>query len=155
MRSSNIFNNYQSNNRTNIILLTIFGCLFLSPLVNTHLPIKQYTRLNEIFLMLATIYYLTNGKLFKYGFNKIEISLLLLAISLSISILFGYIFLGVYPAIIDFYQVFNLFLFVLYFKIGRLSDIANFDKIVKVVSIIFLTYSIFNIININHLIINV
>jgi hypothetical protein len=96
--------------------------------------------------MLATIYYLTNGKLFKYGFNKIEISLLLLAISLSISILFGYIFLGVYPAIIDFYQVFNLFLFVLYFKIGRLSDIANFDKIVKVVSIIFLTYSIFNII---------
>ena len=70
----------------------------------------------------------------------------MLALSLSISILFGYIFLGVYPAIIDFYQVFNLFLFVLYFRIGRLSSEANFDKIVKVVSIIFLTYSIFNII---------
>ena len=107
------------------IFLLVLSSFFLSPLIKTGLPVKQFTWINEIIALLVFSYYFLNGRLFKDKIHIIEIILIGLALSLTISNLFGYVFLNVHPALIDFYQVFNLFLFIIYFRIGKNS--SRFD----------------------------
>jgi len=128
------------------IFILVLGSFFLSPLIKTGLPIKQFTWLNEIIALLVFCYYFLNGKLFKDKVHIIEILLIGLALSLTISNLFGYVFLNVYPALIDFYQVFNLFLFIIYFRIGRNSSRFDIENNLTKLNIIFLLYAIFNLV---------
>ncbi len=102
----------------------VFGLLLISPLIPTGLPLKKYTRLNEILLVIIVIAglasYLIKNK--KFVFMKIEILILAIGMSLIVSNFFGYFVLGVPLGWIDFYQVFNIMLFVCYFRLGTFLD---------------------------------
>lgn len=128
------------------IFFLVLGSFFLSPLIKTGLPIKQFTWLNEIIALLVFCYYFLNGKLFKDKVHIIEILFIGLALCLTISNLYGYVFLNVHPALIDFYQVFNLFLFIIYFRIGKNSAGFNIENNLTKLNTIFLLYGLFNLV---------
>lgn len=112
-------------------LAAITFCLILvSPLIPTGLGLKQYTRLNEIFIIAAAgmifIINLISGRVFK--FKKIELLLLVLGLWMSVSILHGYIFLGVTPSPRDFYQIFNIILFGIYFRLGTFFNHKDVNR---------------------------
>lgn len=90
---------------------------------------KKYTRLNEIFLLLsAALLFATHVvKNKSFGLKKIEILLLLIGVSMTFSIFYGYLFLDVIICARDFYPVFNIILFFFYFRFGTFFDHENIN----------------------------
>lgn len=105
-------------------LAVVFGLLMISPLIPTGLPIKKYTRLNEILLIILVIATLLNHVTMRkrFYFMKIEILILSIGISLTVSNFYGYFFLDVPLGWIDFYQLFNILLFACYFRLGSFFE---------------------------------
>lgn len=130
----------------------IFCLLLISPLIPTGLGLKKYTRLNEIYLVIATIaLFMTNAVKGKpIGIKKTEHLLVILGLWMSISISFGYLFLDVIPSPRDFYQVFNIMLFVLYFRVGTFFNYKN-EKLSSMLKILFIAILGLNIISISQI----
>ena len=118
----------------------VFGLLMISPLILTGLPIKKYTRLNEILLIVIVIATLANYliKNKKLVFMKIEILILSIGISLTVSNFYGYLFLDVPLGWIDFYQVFNILLFACYFRLGTFFDYGKIRDSVLIMLALFI-----------------
>ncbi|MCX6765272.1 MAG: O-antigen ligase family protein [Candidatus Nealsonbacteria bacterium] len=134
------------------IPVIIFCLLLISPFLHTGLVIKQYTRLNEIFLIIVAIVILANNvtKEKLIGIKKIEFLLLILSLWTSISNLFGYMFLDVIPCASDFYPVFNILLFAIYFRLGTFFDFEQ-GKTGNMLRFLFITILFFNFISISQL----
>jgi len=129
----------------------IFGLLLISPLIPTGLPIKKYTHLNEILLMIIVLATLANHVIQKNSFSplKIEILILSIGISLTVSNFFGYLFLDVPLGWIDFYQVFNVLLFACYFRLGTFFDYEKIQN--STLIILFLSILCLNLLSISQL----
>lgn len=110
--------------------VVIFGLLLVSPLISTGMPIKKYTRLNEILLVVIIAAALLRHIAMRRKFvpSNMEALLLSIGMSLTVSNFFGYFFLDMPLGWIDFYQVFNIVLFACYFRVGTFFEYGEIKK---------------------------
>lgn len=132
--------------------IILFSLILISPMIPTGLPLKQYTRLNEIFLIVFVVLCITINVIRNksIGIKRIEVLLLLIGCSLSFSIFIGYLFLDVMPTTIDFYQVFNIILFCFYLRFGTFFDYKNINVNVML-GIFFMSFMCLNVISLSFL----
>ncbi|MRS02902.1 hypothetical protein EG832_06720, partial [bacterium] len=121
--------------------ILILSLLLISPLIHTGLPLKKYTRLNEILLIITIVTlcwdFMKNKRVFLV--KRTEILIILTGVSSVVSVFYGHLFLGVSIGWIDFYQTFNIILFLLYFRTGTYFRHERFKvgaKIIILVSIL-------------------
>ena len=140
---------HQKYNFKGYIPVILFFLVILSPLITTGLPLKKYTRLNEIFLItyavISFMYISVRAK--PLYLKKIELLLLLIGFNLTLSTLYGYLFLDIIVSARDFYPVYNTILLLIYFRCGTLFNYINFRKS-KVNTVLFTTIMLYNIIHI-------
>jgi len=103
-----------------LIPVLIFCFLLLSPLINTGLSLKQYTRFNEVLVIIAALFIFMAGVAKQQigGLKMVDRWLALLGVWSVGSILWGYLYLNVIFSWQDFYLILNIFLFALYFRAG-------------------------------------
>jgi hypothetical protein len=119
--------NYHIQKNESCIPVILFILLLLSPLIPTGFPLKKYMRLNEIFLIIVLALLFANNTIkgVIIRIKQSEFLLFLVLLSLLISIHFGYLFLDIIPSTADYSQVFNIILFILYFRFGTFFNYKN------------------------------
>lgn len=125
------FTFYSVSKNRNYLVIVLFSLLIISPWINTGLSFKGHTRFNELFLfaIIPLLFVVMVIKREKIRFTKIDLWFPIMAISMLISIFWGYA-RGVGYAYVDFSYIIYVLMFWMYFKVGQLFDV---DK--KVVSI--------------------
>jgi len=82
------------------------------------------------------------------GLKKIEQLLILMGFSVTFSNLYGYLFLDIIVSPLDFYPVFNIILFVFYFRCGTFINLSVINsRTIK--TILFVSILLYNIISIS------
>jgi O-antigen ligase len=140
---------YKKNNFKSYIPVILFVLVIISPLITTGLPLKKYTRLNEIFLLVIIVFIFMSSAVSHKPFSlkKIEQLLLLIGFNLTISTLYGYLFLDIIVSVRDFYPIYNTILLLIYFRCGTFFNYRNISgPIVR--TTLFFSIVLYNIISI-------
>jgi len=147
-----LFLDYIIQKKKGYVTVILFSLLLISPLIPTGLPLKKYTRLNEMFLIVSVIILFASnavrGKSVKL--NNSEGLLCLIGISLLFSTCLSYLLLDVIPTLVDFYCVFNIGLFCLYFRFGTFFEYKN-KNVSVMLKMLFISVLALNIISISQI----